>query len=1409
MPRVKRVDIHTAFSSIALLAFGIFLILTGCGYNVNGASEGSLVVTPDTVDFGDVQVGQTAQSTVTLLNQGVTTVSVSQVTVAGQTFFLNPQTQLPVTIAPGKTYSVQLDFKPGSASSYTGTVTAVDSSARRVAQWNMKGWGISSSSSQAQLTATPSSLAFGSLAVGASTTQTVTLTSTGTAPLTINSATASDGFAVSGASFPLTLKPKETATLQVQFKPTAEGAVSGSLAISSNDYKNSTTTIHLTGTGEEAPALASELAINPASLSFGNVTVGSSSTQPVTLSSSGTAPITIASAKLIGTEITLSGAKFPLVLKAHQTVTLKVNFAPTTAGAVAGHLIVDSDSVSHPTMTINIAGTGEQSAAPQLTTSAAALSFGDVTLGSQSTQPLTLTSTGTADVTVKSAGIKGTGFDVSGDNFPLTLKPHQTTTLQVHFKAATPGATQGTLAISSDSKTDPTAAVVLAATATPATTSQLAVSAASLDFGNVTVGDSSTQQLTLTSTGAAPVTISSASVAGTGFTVTGASFPLTIDPQQTATLQIQFDPTSPGAATGQLTIDSDSATNSAATVDLSGTAQAVVPPTPQLSANPASLNFNNVTVGSATVQPVTLSSSGTAPVTITGASLSGTGFTLYKAQFPITLQPGQTVALYVIFRPTDTDTVNSTLSVSSNAANPVAIPVSGTGAEAQTPQLTVTPNELDFSNVTVNSTATQSVTVVASGTSPVTVSAANINGNGFTVSGADLPVTLQPGQLVTFNVQFAPTAASGYTGSLSIQSDSATTSTSSVVLTGTGVASAPNANISQLTINPSSMTFGNVTAGSASTQPLTLSSTGTNPVVINSISVDGQAFSIADQTFPLTLNPNQSVTLQVQYAPGATGSDTGTVTINSNSATNATSVINLTGTAVAATSPQLSLSAASLSFGDITVGSSSTQPLTLTSTGTAPVVVHSAPVVGPGFSVSGATFPLTLNPQQAVTVQLTFDPTQTGSSSGAVTINSNSATNSLAAVTLTGTGTPAPSPQLSLSAASLSFGDVTTGSSSTQPLTLTSTGTATVTVNSVNITGSGFSVSGANFPLTLDPQQTVTLQVTFDPASAGGASGQLTIQSNSSTNTTAAVGLSGTGEATTIPTLSLSIGSLNFGDVAVGSSSTQGLVLTSIGTAPVTINSGNISGNGFSFSGASFPITLGPLQVLTLEVTFAPTAAGASTGTMSFASDSSTNATNSVALSGTGDATTPGLLASATSLSFGDVNVGSSGLASLTLMSSGSASVTINAVNVTGTGFSVSGASFPLTLSPGQTVTLDVVFSPTTAGAASGTLAINSNSTANAVPAVSLSGTGEAVQHEVDVSWNAPSSSPVPVVGYHVYRATGSSTTYSLLTSSVETATTYADNTVQSGTTYSYYVTSVDATGVESSPSNVTTASVP
>jgi hypothetical protein len=88
---------------------------------------------------------------------------------------------------------------------------------------------------------------------------------------------------------------------------------------------------------------------------------------------------------------------------------------------------------------------------------------------------------------------------------------------------------------------------------------------------------------------------------------------------------------------------------------------------------------------------------------------------------------------------------------------------------------------------------------------------------------------------------------------------------------------------------------------------------------------------------------------------------------------------------------------------------------------------------------------------------------------------------------------------------------VAVNTGSTQTLTLTSTGTSPVTVNSAAITGAGFTIVAQSFPVTLNPTQSVTLQVLFDPATSGTAAGQLTISSNSTTGGTAVISLGGTG----------------------------------------------------------------------------------------------------------------------------------------------------------------------------------------------------------------------------------------------------------------------------------------------------------
>jgi fibronectin type 3 domain-containing protein len=123
-------------------------------------------------------------------------------------------------------------------------------------------------------------------------------------------------------------------------------------------------------------------------------------------------------------------------------------------------------------------------------------------------------------------------------------------------------------------------------------------------------------------------------------------------------------------------------------------------------------------------------------------------------------------------------------------------------------------------------------------------------------------------------------------------------------------------------------------------------------------------------------------------------------------------------------------------------------------------------------------------------------------------------------------------------------------------------------------------------------------------------------------------------------------------------------------------------------------------------------------------------------------------------------------------------------------------------------MTLQVQFEPTVTGSATGQITISSNSSSGSSTVVTLSGTGAAIPHEVDLSWNAPVSSPDPVSGYNVYRATGSGS-FQRINISVQVQTAYVDSTVSSGVTYNYEVRSVDSGGVESYPSNQVAVTIP
>jgi fibronectin type 3 domain-containing protein len=89
---------------------------------------------------------------------------------------------------------------------------------------------------------------------------------------------------------------------------------------------------------------------------------------------------------------------------------------------------------------------------------------------------------------------------------------------------------------------------------------------------------------------------------------------------------------------------------------------------------------------------------------------------------------------------------------------------------------------------------------------------------------------------------------------------------------------------------------------------------------------------------------------------------------------------------------------------------------------------------------------------------------------------------------------------------------------------------------------------------------------------------------------------------------------------------------------------------------------------------------------------------------------------------------------------------------------------------------------------------------------INMSGAGN--PHQVELSWQAPNGSSVPIAGYNVYRAPSGTTSYAVV-NSMDAQTAFTDSSVQSGQSYIYYVTSVNSGGVESVPSNATSVTIP
>jgi hypothetical protein len=299
-----------------------------------------------------------------------------------------------------------------------------------------------------------------------------------------------------------------------------------------------------------------------------------------------------------------------------------------------------------------------------------------------------------------------------------------------------------------------------------------------------------------------------------------------------------------------------------------------------------------------------------------------------------------------------------------------------------------------------------------------------------------------------------------------------------------------------------------------------------------------------------------------------------------------------------ASSPQFSASPAGLHFRGVEVGQTETLIATVTNNGTTSVTVGAITTSNPAFTAAPLGLPMALAVGQSLDLTVSFTPTATGFTSGTIQLTS---VGSSAALMLNVDGGGENTEALTISPPSVSFGQVAVGSSTSVPVVITNSRSWAVTISGTQMFGTGFSMSGANFPLTIPVGQSVTLNVGFSPQSAGEVGGSLTFL-----GPWMAIPLVGTGTSAVVGQLTVAPDPLGFGSVPVGTTQTQSISVSASG-ASVTVSSASSTNSEFSLSGATFPFTIPVGQSASFNVAFTPNASGAQSGSLSFVSNASSS----------------------------------------------------------------------------------------------------------------------------------------------------------------------------------------------------------
>ena len=809
----------------------------------------------------------------------------------------------------------------------------------------------------------------------------------------------------------------------------------------------------------------------------------------------------------------------------------------------------------------------------------------------------------------------------------------------------------------------------------------LGFSANGLSFGSYPVGQTSaTQTILLSNPNNSAVALTSISATGD---FSAASACTAIPAGGSCTVNVSFTPASLGARSGALVI-AGAQSGSPQSIQLSGTGTSA-----GISITPSTLTFGGQIVSSTSLpQTITIANTGTADLVVTNIVSTG--------DFSVTNNCGTVPAnsscsLIVTFTPTATGNRTGTITFTDNFGSGTQtqeIRLSGTGTAAGA---VLTPSVLNSPDTLVGATSFGiNAALTNTGTAALTNIAVSTAGD-YTQTN-NCASTLAAGGSCTIRIQFAPTVAGANTGSLNV-TDSLGTQTA--VLTGTGLA--PGASLST-----AQLIFGGQQTGTTSqAQTVVFTNSGNTSVNVSSIST-GTNFIETDNCIG-AVAAGASCSINVSFAPTATGALSTSVVVNTNAGTR---VITAQGQGVA---PGLGVLPAFLIFGAEQVGSSSrAQTVAVTNTGSTTLTLNPV-VISSNFTASSQC--ATIAPGASCLVSVAFAPASTGSIVGALVL-SDSQNQVSTQVTLSGQGAL---PGIAAAPSNLNFGSVPVGKASeAQTITVTNNGTGDLHIGAITATGD-FTETDTCKNTTLSVGATCVISVSMAATTIDTRTGQ--IQIVNSADGVHTIALSGVGQqaGVTIYPTSLAFGSRPYVSSTQATSTTGTLLsvnLTNSGNVPLSFNGATITGDFYESDSCGTSIAVG--ASCTLSVRFVPTALGHRTGLLTIR-DNAGGGTQTVTLEGEGSP--GGLVLTPPTLDFGVQTIGQTSTVHDAKLTNNTGAALSNLALVASGEFAETD-DCGATLVNGASCTLHITVTPQTAGSITGAVTVTSGGTTSSSGAV-------------------------------------------------------------------------------------------